>query len=380
MNLNDLSPLNACPGNRCWYSQSEGQMAAWRNWTGAAWAWGYSPNGALVFWGGGHGGGEDVGLYVFDFSTGLWSRVGPQNPPQSFTASLDATWDDYFYQGDYLVPGLHTYNYPAYVPPFSGGSGPRGSWLLPQHISGRVGARPHAVDLSTGRWTRFAVEPGVSGASPYAGSIEDTKRGRVWWGAMDQASLNMLDFGEAHPRRIKVIPCKPSGSIFAFGGYYARHVYVPEADMAVGFWCQYAQQRVLGEIYSFSTGEPVRVAGAPWPEKLLRGPGFGVDWCGISRRFYFYGGYGSTRVVSLRPSSLDFSSCSWTWDEEVFSNPAWAPRSGNVITGGETPMSRWRFVPRLGCFGWSDGPNFRAVCADGATRDGVMQLWRPRDA
>ena len=76
VSLNNLSALNPCPTENCWFTGSGHQQAAWRNWNGAAWAPGYSANGAMVFWGGGHGGGEDVSLYLFDFTTATWSRIG----------------------------------------------------------------------------------------------------------------------------------------------------------------------------------------------------------------------------------------------------------------------------------------------------------------
>jgi hypothetical protein len=379
VSLNSLVALNPCPTNNCWFSQSSKQQAPWRNWNGAAWAPGFSPHGALVFWGGGHGGGEDVGLSVFDFTTGLWSRVGPQNPATSdYTTQLDAEFYDYNHQGDYIVPALHTYNYPAYVPPNVSGSGAKGSWLLPQLVgNANSGAKPHAVDLQSGRWTRFAAAAGVSGQSPYAGSIEDTRRGRVWWGAMDQTSLNMLDFNEPHPRRVNVVRLQPAGASFAFGGYYARHVYVPESDMAVGFWCLYGQTRVRGEVFDMTSGQPVAMSAGNWPEMHVNGAGFGVDWCTHTQSFYVYEGRGSRRVLKLTPSSLEFHQCTWTWSEEPFNDPAWEPNPNNDGRGGAQAMSKWRYIPWLRCFAWSDGPNYSARCADGVVRDGVMQLWRP---
>ena len=328
----------------------------------------------MIYWGGGHGGGSDVSLYLFDFSTGLWSRVGPPNPAADYSASIDPVWDDYLVDGNYIVPGLHSYNYPSYVPPKASGTGAKGSWLLPQHISGNGGAIPHAVDLSTGKWTRFARAPGVSGQSPYAGAFEDTRRGRLWWAAMELPTLNMLDWAESHPRAIHRVRVLPEGAVYAFGGYYARHVYVPEADMAIGFWCQYGQTRVRGQVLNLASGNPVHVGGDPWPEKHMRGAGFGADWCSATQTFYFYEGFGSNKVITLKPSGLDFAKCSWQWGEEAFNGAAWAGSPGG---GGEVPMSRWRYIPALKCFAWSDGPNFSALCADGQTRDGIMQLWRP---
>lgn len=345
------------------------------------WAPGFSRDGALIFYGGGHGGSLDVALFIFDFSTGLWSRVGPAMPtsPLSF-ADLDPIWADHQVQGQPVVLGVHTYNYPTYVPPGVSGVGPRGGWLLPQHAHIHTGgfsggALPHAVDLATGTWMRFSRGPGVTGPFNLGGTIDDTRRGRVWWSTLGASVWNRMDWSDEHPRPVRTSSVKPAGAVYASGSYYPRHVYVPEADMVVGFWCEYAQTAVRGEVLNCSTGEPVRVGTADWPVMNVMGAGFGVDWCPATRKFYLYEGYGRTRVLTLQPSSLDFSSCSWTWGEEPFSKPAWAARN---IGGGEVPLSRWRYIPTLGCFAWCDGPAFSDTCADGQRHKGVMQLWRPQ--
>ena len=378
VNLNSLSPLNPCPDNLCWYSQSSKQQAAWRNWTGAAWAPGFSPHGALVFWGGGHGGGEDVSLYAFDFTTGHWSRIGPSNPDTNYTdiAEANAEGYDYLHEGSYIVPALHTYNYPAYVPPGLPGSGPQGQWLLPQLVgAANSGAKPHAVDLQTGVWTRASTGAGVSGQSPYTGSIEDTRRNRVWWATIGDSQLNMLDLNENHPRTIQTLQMLPAGSLYGHGGYYARPVYVAETDMVVSLFCYYNQTLVRGETYDMTSGRPVSMGRLTLPTfDVPTGPGFGMDWCPHTQAFYLYGGLGSERVFKLTPSSLEFHQCEWTWSEERFEGAIFHAASSG---GGAQPFSRWRYIPWLRCFAWTDGPNVSGMVADGVHRDGIVQLWRP---
>jgi hypothetical protein len=372
INLNSLSSVNPCGVTNCWYSGSMRQQSAWRNWCGAAFAREYSQNGAFVYWGGGHGGGDDHSLYLFDFSTRLWSRVGPSLPPASYIASLDPIWSDYLHEGSYIVPGLHSYNYPSYVPPGKSGAGAKGSFLLPLLVSPAGGNAPHAVDLATGQWTRFAAAKTGGYSSPYSGAIEDTKRGRVWWGGVGAADFRGMDYNEAHPRAVKTVNSP------WFGGWYDRFVYVPEADMAVGFWCPYNQTQFRAVVLQMSSGTPVAVASNAIPAKTMSRSGFGVDWCSITQKFYLYEGFARNTVTVLTPSSLDFASCSWRWDEETFSGAAPAWDTASTGGGGEVPLSRWRYVPALRSFAWSDGPRYAAPVEDGTTRDGVMQLWRPR--
>lgn len=318
VNLNTLSEVNPCPANNCWYSQSNKQEAAWRNWTGGVYARDFSTYGAMVFWGGGHGGGEDHSLYVFDFTSGLWSRVGPSLPASDYTeASLDADWIDYLHEGSYIVPGLHTYNYPAYVRAGLPGVGPKGSWLLPMLVEAAPHSAPHAVDLDSGAWTRYTTNEENDSGSPYAGVIHDTTRDHIWWAAMGDTSMRHIDLTQS--TRTVQTQALGGGQSFAFGGYYARHVYVPEADMAVGFWCPYDELLLAGEVFDMSAGTPnhvrsmnsatfsgfemdgaVGLTGAG----TTQGSGFGIDWCPEKQAFYAYEGYGATRVVKFTPSSL----------------------------------------------------------------------------
>jgi hypothetical protein len=371
INLNNLTSLDPCAATSCWYSGYSKQEASWRNWSGAAFAREYSTHGALIYWGGGHGGGSDHSLYLFDFSTRLWSRVGPSLPAQSYLDVVDPVWGDYLYEGSYIVAGLHSYNFPSYVPPGKSGVGPKGAWILPSLVS-IGGNSPHAVDLATGQWSRFAAAKAGGFTSPYSGSIEDTKRGRLWWGGNNTSPYLMLDYNEPHPRSIKSINGR------WFGGWYDRFVYVPEADMTVGFWCDFNQTQLRTVVLDMSSGAPVVVKHNLPPDKNMPYAGFGVDWCPHTGKFYLYEGQGKNSVTILTPSSLNFATCSWSWSEESFGGaaPAWFAASNS--SGGAIPLSRWRYVPALRSFGWSDGPRYSAVCEDGVTRNGVMQVWRPR--
>lgn len=384
ISLNNLSALNPCPSGGCWFQSGPVNDSPWRNWTGAAFASGYSTKGAMVYWGGGHNGGNDISLYVFDFATASWSRIGPDNPDFDYVREanfastlLDRDWLDYQHQGNYIVPALHSYTYPAYVPPGVSGAGPKGSWLLPLLVADKPYIAPHAVDLATGIWTRFSAAPGTSMSQGYtAGSVLDTRRNRLYWGQPQATTVHMLDLNQPHPRSIQAVKM-PSGS-FNPSGYYPILLYVPEFDQVIEFGSDYGTSTIKAVVYS-TAGDAFRMlarltlpaAGAP----AMPG-GFGVDWCAITRKFYFYGGYGSTRVFTLEAKGTDFTTCSWVWGEETFQSPAWY-QSPYGSGGGEVPLTRWRYIPALKCFAWTDGPRVSAKCVDGVVHDGVMQLWRP---
>lgn len=384
INLNTLSSVDDCPSGTCWWSGSSRQRSAWRNWTGASHNWANGDRGSISHWGGGHGGGDNHALWDFDLNSRLWRRIGPSNPPTDYIAAVDAPgndWNDYLWEGSYIVPSLHTYNYPAYVPPGYPGAGTKGQWILPHLVGGpNSGGKPHAVDLSTGVWTRatsnFAV---TDNGETYSGSIYDSKRGRLYWAAIGAFRFNRIDFNDPAPRAVSQVTITGGGGNFAFGGYYARHVYVPEADMALGLYTYYAQTNIRGEVFNFASGNPVSmgVITSSLPVlNFVHGAGFGFDWCPITRAFYLYEGRGTATVYKLTPSTLNFATCTWTLTTESFSNPAWDSVTGNTALGPQ-PMSRWRYIPWARAFGWSDGPDASGVCVDGQTRTGIMQLWRP---
>jgi hypothetical protein len=387
INLNNLSDINPCPSTNCWF-RGYGLMAPWRNWSGAVFAPQYSENGAIIFNGGGHGGGRDWGLYVFDFSTRLWARTGPAMPLASPWGTLaspgafDPDWYDTEVNGSRVVDGLHTYNMPAYIPPDKPGAGSRGSWFLPFAFSpvdpnGNPKSAPHAVDLVTGLWTRATTTTAPLGGSygPYSGSIEDTNRGVVIWSGYDSWSYSWVDLNQAPPRTLNRVELPWQ---FYWPLWYGRFIFVPEANQTVGFGRDSTSGNIVAKLMSFPVlGQAPVVTNISLPASAIAGPGYGIDWNPHTRRFYLYSGGGSGTVVVLTPDSLDFATCTWTWSEETFTGatPAWT----TTLTGGggEVTLGRWRYVPPLRSFSWSDGIGVTAPCVDGITRNGVMQLWRP---
>lgn len=390
INLNSLASVNACPSNACWYSQNDKQSAPWRNWTGAVFADQFSEYGAMLYWGGGHNGGEDSSIYCFDLTTRLWSRIGPEMPTFEYHGgashpALDSTFYDYLWQGSYIVPALHTYGYPFYLPPGLPGAGPKGSWVIPQLVgNANSGAVPHMVDLDTGVWSRMTTNKLYQDTgSTYASAFVDRKRNKVYWGSLYGSSLLAMDLNEQHPRTMYRQAGASMGGII----YYPCHVYVPEADAVIGFGMQYGQTRIEYELIELSTGlprNPATIANATFGGNYNMPPTAGgglpsavsADWCPETQSFYLYGGYGSTEVVKLTPSSLNFATCSWTMTTEPF--PGAAMAAGGLASQGAQPFTRWKYIRKLRSFVWSDGPNVSLPNTEtGISNPGAFQLWRP---
>ena len=382
--LNDINSDASYQAN-LWYTQARGVAQYFVNWSGGAFNPDASANGALMMWGGGHGGGLNLKALVFDFTSRQFSAAGPENPASDYTGGppdlpgLDASWSDYNTGADYIVPGLHSYNFLTYAPANVSGVGSKGALVLSLIVPSAVNAAPHFIDLATNRMSRASSNVGVSGTGYGAGGVYDSLRQRYWWTTSGQTTINLLDWTESHPRTVHTYSLSTA---WGLDSYYALFRYIPEADVALGLWCEYGSNAVKGEVWDMSTSPPTRMAQLTLPSYPngnagagdILGSGFGWDWCPITGAAYLYMGYASTTVWKLTPSSLALASATWTWSTETFTGAVYSnPWPTNF---GEQPLGRWCYVPALRCFCWA-WPIGTHTTTSGGTTTGVMQLWRP---
>lgn len=364
-------------------------VSPWRNWSVGVHAPGYSEAGAMVYWGGGHNGGAQSDAVVFDLMTAKWKLVGPGQPATSYvgnltdytTGSLDATYGDYPYNGSYIVPAYHTYAYPVYMPPYFDGSGSKGQWVGPcQVIDVGQQFRPHSIDLATGSMQRWTSNAGNNdNQSGYAGSVIDYKRLKLWVAKASTQISNLINLNDSSPRaftQVSVVNRRMGEN----SAYYPTYTYVPEADRFAEFSVPYASTTLQMAIYDTTTGNNIVHAGfvtLPTGGALtgVLDAGFGVDWCPITKKFYFFNSNGTNTVYTLAVSDpRNLATATYTWGSETFNNPAWV--AGFNSGGGALAFGHWKYMPLLRCFVWAQ-PTYSAVCQDGQTHDGVFQLWRP---
>lgn len=372
VHLNSLSSINPCPGDACWYSGSAKQNGPWVNWTGAVFSPDYSPLGAMVYWGGGHGGYDGTEYSIFDLTTRSWSRVGAQIP-EVFTP--DSTWYDVLVDGSYVVQSLHTYNHPLYISPTNGG-GSKGSWFLGYNVGGSgSNIQPHAVDLATGISTRFTTAPSsvYLAAGPYGGAFIDTNRNVVWLMPGQDSNQNAkIDLNNS-TKTLELV------SSFLNPGYYFNPVFVPEKDMMIAIWCGYGETNIQLAGFDLSSGTPVRFAITQGSARTAEhGPGLGMDWCPHTGKFYAYEGFGDTSLHVLTPPA-NWKTGTWSWSSEAMTGelPADAGEySGMSEWSGQQVFNKFRYNQKLRSFMWSQGTVSRQ-CTDGIARDGAFQLYRP---
>lgn len=375
VHANDLSALNPCPGNQCWYSEANKQNGPWALWTGGVFAPDYSTYGAMVYWGGGHQGYDGTEHYVFDLTTQQWSRLG--NPiATDFHADIDATWCDYQTLAGPVVAALHTYAGPVYLSPTQGG-GPKGSWCMPFNVYGPLNGiqgsyNPHAVDLATGMWSRLTAAPYTQTypGGPNGCCFVDTKRG-VIWGMM----------GNDDNRTIKIDLMQSTKTIvpvtsFYAPGTYALPVYVEAKDLTIAAYVNYGTKTIRLKGFDLATGTPVEFTITQGSSvDTVFGPGMGMDWCPDTGKFYLYEGVGTTLLYVLTPPT-NWKTGTWTWSTETMGGEAPANTNEVQQTQGPMPFTKWKYNPALQCFMWSQGTVSRPS-PDGTARTGAFQLYRP---
>lgn len=382
IHANDLTSVNACPGNSCWYSAATGQNGPWSNWCGAVFAPDYSELGAMVYWGGGHGGYDGTEFYIFDLSTQKWSRLNDA-VPFDYAPQISAEWCDVVYNSQPVAPASHTYSHVVYISPAAGG-GPKGSWCLPYNVyggnsgpsQGPSGYRPHAVDLATGTWSRLTTNttsPAYTYGA-YGGCFIDSRRNVLWGMAGNEASVAAkISLSE------KIRTVEEVNGVYASTAYFVP-VAVPEKDCMVACAIYNDGNHTISMTgYDLSTGKPVGFAiNFSSKQKATRDAGIGMDWCPDTGKFYLYEGFGTNVLyVATPPANGDWKNGTWTWTTETMGGEA----PVNVIevlpnAQGAQPFTKWKYNAKLRCFMWSQGTVTRPS-PDGQSRAGAFQLYRP---
>lgn len=413
-----------------WY-RGYGGANAWASmvssYSGSYYLPNYGPKGAFGTTGGGHGGQISKAVYCFDFDTLTHKQHGAtRNIPATaawlgyadgatfatYNSALDQRsldWLDYAHNGSYIDIENHSYNQNGYIPPALGG-GRLGSILWPEahfdesasNNDPRPGSSgdnalwaPRMMDLDTGRISRATAAP-LGGWPGFSSTVcvPDTIRNRLWYFIQSASTSRYHQLGvEPLTMTIQTLQTQ-TGATSALPVTQCAYLFVPAADAIICLSpsnqsSAQANGAMALTVLTMGTGLPVHRldANLPAPYPMLHGGwNVGVAFVPASRvggvgKFYIYEGWGDTFCTTLTPSSLDFATCTWAWGKESFSGPA--PVNKNVLpqimgnAGTEAPYGKFMWVPGLDALSWYDGPDTTGVCADGVTRDGIVQLWRP---
>lgn len=392
-----------------WYSGYGGynsfQQMAYA-WNGAVWCDGYSPQGALAFFGGGHGANIGCFSYLFDVTTRKWRQVGAERnlPPAddwsggapygSVPDKREPAWFDYDYKGSRIIVLAHQYASVGWLSPDEGGAPKVGSLLVPN------GERDQSASQGSkwGGWT-FALDDGlmsrsIATAAPLTGTgsgqliaVKDPVNRKLWYFAQGNSQAHFQDLTAPVPRPLKthavaVEPGAPNKGYMVV--YNVTWLFVPEARAALAFLGGGSVNSGMGVVLvDFSSGVPVMAAVSipslpAGPTGLAHG-GFnaGAAWDSKRKRIVLYEGLGDAVTHVLTPSSLDFRTCTWAWSRESYSGRP--PANWKGVVGAASSLDgawgRWRYVKPLDVFLWTDGPQVSGQTEDGVTRNGIVQFW-----
>jgi len=382
------------------------------NWAGGAFSPDYSPYGAMILKGGGHGSYQSSDLYVFDLTARRFERILDTWPAGHKPAG--AKWI-YGPCGPYAPPdgkkmyanvlqAFHSYDHVQVIPASAGG-GPRGTVVYTHGSTGPLG---RAVDLANpgcGQWVFTTEEERVKPAAPPGyfyftknpgpdtGKSEvigcsswDGKR-KLIWVALGPCGVYQIS---AETRLWSEKICDTTNQV---RGGWATMQYSPTHDILVVVGGNRNLDR--DDVNWSETGYrnwhwlDCRNPKAGWrliKAKVPKGQIASADGSGALQwypplgHFVYYRGMGSTRVLHISPpagSDADralLASGEWTTQtEEIASTAPGAPPKGDDPVVCETApqngcYQRFAYVPALKCFLWVDSVTKPA------------QLWRLNDA
>ena len=373
-------------------------------WNGAVWCPGASTDGVLAFFGGGHGANIGNYSYFFDVTTRRWAQVGADRNLPETDAWLgaggspdlrDPDWLDYDFNGSRIIVLAHQYAMVAHLMPDEGGASPRGSLLVPNAEQDQSAGHASkwggwAFDLSTGtmsRTHRDTPRQGIGSGSLIA--VKDTVHRKLWYFEQGRQTAYYEDLSEPVPRALHeyVVTTEPGAPNDGYMVVYdVTWLFVPEANAALAFLGGDSEGSAMGVVMiDFSTGFPVMAAVAipslPAGDAGMRhgGHNVGAAWDSKRHRAVLYEGLGDQVTTVLTPSSTDFRTATWRWSRESYQGRAPANAQGEVGVASslEGAWGRFRYVPTLDVFLWTDGPSTQDACEDGVTRNGIVQFWNP---
>lgn len=376
-----------------------------RAWNGAVWADGYSEDGALVHFGGGHGANIGCFSYLFDVTSRRWKQVGAElnlpaedmwsggHPYGSVPDARDPLWLDYDHQGSRIIVLAHQYATVSYLAPDEGGAPVTGSLLTANAEGDQTASKPSAwgswtFDLTDGRMERsLAGEPGPGISSGSLIAVKDTVNRKLWYFAQGKSEVRYHDLDAPVPRPLEtttraVEPGAPNDGYTIV--YDVTWLFVPEAKAALLFQGTGEVDSGLGVyLVDFASGTPT-MAAVDIPFHPAGATGFahgalnvGAAWDSKRQRVVLYEGLGDAFTHVLTPSSTDFRAATWTWSRESYGGREPANGQGPIAAADsmQGAWGRWRYVPTLDVFLWTDGPGVTAETEDGATRDAIVQFW-----
>ncbi|MBC7604002.1 MAG: hypothetical protein H7255_15255 [Ramlibacter sp.] len=319
------------------------------NWSGAAYASGFSALGAIVFHGSGHltaGSPVWAGVWCFDLDDLTMKGTNVPSAPLLENFSLYNSYGESTSAGTVghsYTP--HTYDGLLYQPPSVGG-GPKGSLLRASFAGSRFGTPLHRFDLSS--TTAPPTRPlNALGGNSYPQSAVDEGRGGFWYlSGNGNGPLKFVKFSDW-----SVTPY-PGVEYNEYGDQSL--IYIPTLDCLVGLgrsgtgggnMSVYVCPFVANVPQGFTA---VKISGTRPTDARCGG-----CWSTILEKIVSYQAGGSYVVHMLTPPTGSLTTGTWAWTSTTMTGAASAVPSRNPLADNGA-WGRMIEVPAARCFIWCD--------------------------
>ncbi len=344
------------------HSVSEYNRALFGYYGGGAFVEEYSVGGAFVVAGsGGHGVPPNVGAAIFDFADATWKRLDNANgvawQAGDYTAAqIDSTYGEITAATTSGIPApAHLYSMLGQRKS-SGGGGPNGSFLRLQGRSAGTNAdrgsnHAHAMNLSTGLWTRLSTNAVVN-THLMRTSAYDPANNR-WYLPQELMfngeSLNYLD-GNDWTFKTQGFPNPGTqGNTHNCFVDLKRRMLLIHNDDAELFAMDLDNVGDGLTQLTLSGSLPANEFQYPWQY-------YPADDC-----FYMFAGLTTTATIrKLKPPASTPFSSAWTVSNATLSSTL-TQQPQTYIDDGAVHNTRFFFQPRLGCFAWIPGNDTAVV-------------------
>jgi hypothetical protein len=367
------------------------------NWSGGAFSADHSQYGAMILKGGGHGSYQASDMYVFDLTTRRFKRIldswpkGIRGNKRKGVAALYGSCGPYaspdgkkMYSN--VLQAYHTYDFVQVIPASAGG-GSKGTVVYTASSTGPIGKAVDLANPGSGKWVyatkdkpvRPTAPPGYfywaknpkprkgkgqpMGTGEFIGCSAWDSRRKLIWVAMGPGGMYQLS---AKTRLWSGKICENTNQL---RGGLCTMQYSPEHDILVlvGKHSRYKYQNWHWLDCRTPKSGWKTIKGKFPKGEIMDAVGSGaLQWYPPRKRFIYYKGMGSTRVLHIIPppgseaNRALLKSGTWTTRvEEIASTKPGAPPKGDAPVVSETAprngcYQRFAYVPALKCFLWVD--------------------------
>lgn len=312
----------------------------------------YSEHGAYVSAGtGGHNHPDHTGAAIFDFSTGLWSRIDcanaglPTKAPSTAYAMAETNGEPILeITGTEVPTPAHPYQLQCFSP-----GGARGGVVYVMRAATTIGARPsscaHRLDLDTRLWSRVSDPGNISWGGSEASAVFDAVRNRWWIVPTAMHYITALPYLDGADMTWKTTPKFPA----------------PPGASAV-----YSRLMLHDGMLLRNSGSALRLfdpdqPAAGWVQLTVSGtlPIGQNAWARHSDgNWYAYDGApGAGNVLTRIRPPADPKAGTWTVDTVTVGGDALTHSVSNGDPSGVKHYTRFFYVDALDCLCWVAGAN-----------------------